>query len=70
MVAAGYTAVGEFHYVGLDEALAAADAATEAGVAFVLLYVAYGRGGIARFRQDSVAAYLDDVSACERSAPR
>ena len=36
MVAAGYTAVGEFHYVGLDEALAAADAATEAGVAFVL----------------------------------
>ena len=61
MVAAGYTAVGEFHYVGLDEALAAADAAAEAGVAFVLLYVAYGRGGIARFRQDSVVAYLDDV---------
>src|ERR1700730_11157607 len=26
---AGYTAVGEFHYIGLDEALAAAEAAEE-----------------------------------------
>jgi formimidoylglutamate deiminase len=58
MRAAGYTAVGEFHYLGLDEARAAADAAAEAGVALVLLYVAYARGGIDRFRQASVAEYL------------
>ena len=56
--AAGYTAVGEFHYLGLDEAHAAAEAAAEAGVALVVLHVAYGRGGIDRFRQESVAAYL------------
>ncbi len=61
MVAAGFTAVGEFHYVGLDEAQAAAEAAREAGIALRLLYVAYGRGGIGRFRQPSVAAYLDQV---------
>jgi formimidoylglutamate deiminase len=61
MRAAGYTAVGEFHYVGVDEALAAAEAAAEAGLAFVLLHVAYARGGIPRFRQDSVAAYLAEV---------
>jgi formimidoylglutamate deiminase len=59
--AAGYTAVGEFHYVGYEEALAAAEAAREARVALRLLYVAYGRGGIARFRQESVADYLDMV---------
>ena len=34
----GYTAVGEFHYLGLDEARAAAEAADEAGIAFVCLY--------------------------------
>jgi formimidoylglutamate deiminase len=61
MRAAGYTAVGEFHYVGVDEALAAAEAAAEAGLAFVLLHVAYARGGIPRFRQDSVADYLAEV---------
>ena len=59
--AAGYTAVGEFHYIGLPEALAAVDAAAEAGIELVLLYVAYARGGIARFRQESVAEYLDDL---------
>src|SRR3954453_18456281 len=59
--AAGYTAVGEFHYLGLDEGRAAAEAAAEAGVELVLLYVAYGRGGIERFRQESVAAYLGEV---------
>src|SRR5215218_5335502 len=59
--AAGYTAVGEFHYLGFDEALAAADAAGDAGIAFVLLYAAYGRGGLERFRQPSVSAYLRDV---------
>ena len=61
MRAAGYTAVGEFHYVGFDEARAAAEAAAEAGIAFVLLYAAYGRGGLDRFRQPSVEAYLEDV---------
>ncbi len=58
MLAAGYTAVGEFHYLGLDEAHAAAEAAEEAGIELVLLYVAYARGGIDRFRQASVAEYL------------
>ena len=60
---AGYTAVGEFHYLGFDEALAAAEAAEEAGIRLVLLYAAYGRGGIARFRQESVAEYLVQVDA-------
>jgi formimidoylglutamate deiminase len=56
--AAGYTAVGEFHYLGLAEAHAAAAAAHEAGIELVMLYVAYARGGIDRFRQPSVAEYL------------
>jgi formimidoylglutamate deiminase len=55
---AGYTAVGEFHYLGLAEAHAAAAAAAEAGIELVLLYAAYARGGIDRFRQASVAEYL------------
>jgi formimidoylglutamate deiminase len=55
---AGYTAVGEFHYLGLAEAHAAAAAAGEAEIGFVLLYVAYARGGIEKFRQASVAEYL------------
>ena len=62
-LAAGYTAVGEFHYLGLEEAVAAAEAAEEAGIAFVLLYVAYGRGGIERFRQESVADYLGQLES-------
>jgi formimidoylglutamate deiminase len=61
MRAAGYTAVGEFHYVGLAEAKAAAEAASAAGVELVLLYAAYGRGGLDRFRQSSPADYLDQV---------
>jgi len=56
--AAGYTAVGEFHYLGLPEAHAALDAAEEAGIAIVLLLSAYARGGLPRFRQDSPAEYL------------
>jgi formimidoylglutamate deiminase len=55
---AGYTAVGEFHYLGLAEARAAVDAAHDAGIEIVLLYAAYARGGIERFRQTSVAEYL------------
>ncbi|MGH3017574.1 MAG: amidohydrolase family protein [Gaiellaceae bacterium] len=59
--AGGYTAVGEFHYLGLAEAHAAAEAATAAGVELVMLYAAYGRDGLDRFRQETVAAYLRDI---------
>jgi len=59
----GYTAVGEFHYLGLDEARAAAAAAAEAGIAFVCLYTCYLRGGVERFRQGSVAEYLGQLEA-------
>ncbi len=61
MLAAGYTAVGEFHYLGFEQALAAAEAAGAAGIEFVLLYVAYARGGLERFRQPSAAEYLNQV---------
>jgi formimidoylglutamate deiminase len=61
MLGAGYTAVGEFHYLGLAEAHAAIDAAGEAGIAIALLHVAYARGGLDRFRQESAAAYLAQV---------
>jgi formimidoylglutamate deiminase len=61
MGAAGWTAVGEFHYLGFDEAHAAAEAAKAAGIRFVLLYAAYGRGGLDRFRQGSSAEYLRQV---------
>lgn len=61
MRAAGYTAVGEFHYLGLAEAFVAAEAAEAAGVELVLLHVAYARGGLPRFRQESVTAYLAEV---------
>ena len=61
MLGAGYRAVGEFHYLGLGEARAASEAAEEAGIAFVLLLAAYGRGGLPRMRQESVAAYLEHV---------
>ena len=59
--AAGYTAVGEFHYLGFDEALAAVEAAGEADIQIVLLVAAYGRGGLDRFRQESADAYLQQV---------
>jgi len=63
MLAAGYTAVGEFHYLGGAEARAAAAAAAEVGIAFVLLHVAYARGGLERSRQPSVAAFVEEVEA-------
>jgi formimidoylglutamate deiminase len=59
--AAGYTAVGEFHYLGFGEAVAAAEAADEAGIRIVLLLAAYARGGLPRFRQESPADYLRQV---------
>jgi formimidoylglutamate deiminase len=61
MRAAGYTAVGEFHYLGLPEARAAAEAAEEAGIEITLLLTAYARGGSPRFRQGSPDEYLRQV---------
>ena len=70
MRAAGYTAVGEFHYVGFAEAESAVAAAREAGVELVLLLAAYGRGGLDRFRQASVADYLRQVEALAAQGAR
>jgi formimidoylglutamate deiminase len=61
MLHSGYTAVGEFHYLGFEQALAVAEAAEEVGIELTLLYAAYGRGGIEQFRQESVTEYLDQV---------
>jgi formimidoylglutamate deiminase len=70
MLAAGYTAVGEFHYLGSAEAHAAVEAAAEAGIELVLLLAAYGRGGIDRFRQESVAEYLSQLEAVRETGVR
>jgi formimidoylglutamate deiminase len=67
---AGYTAVGEFHYLGFEEARAAVEAAGEAGIEIVLLYVAYARGGIDRFRQASVAEYLEQLESLRAAGIR
>ena len=67
MRAAGYTAVGEFHYLGAETALAAAEAAEEAGLGFVCLFAAYARGGLERMRQSSVAAYLEQLEGLRAS---
>ena len=61
MRAAGYTAVGEFHYLGLAEAHAAADAANATGIELTLLLSAYARGGLERFRQASVGDYVEQL---------
>ena len=74
MAAAGYGAVGEFHYVHhrpdatpYEEpnamAIAVAEAATAAGLRIVLLPAAYARGGHPRFRDASVDAFLARVDA-------
>ncbi len=70
MRAAGYTAVGEFHYLGLDEARAAVEAAAEAEIELVLLLAAYARGGLPRFRQASVADYLRQVESLRDAGVR
>jgi formimidoylglutamate deiminase len=70
MRASGFTAVGEFHYLGLPEARAAAEAAAEAGVELVLLLVAYARGGIDRFHQESAAAYLEELEQLRSTGVR
>jgi formimidoylglutamate deiminase len=66
----GYTAVGEFHYLGLDEARAASEAAEEAGIAFTCLYACYLRGGSPRFRQESVAHYLRELEELRAAGVR
>ena len=70
MLAAGYTAVGEFHYLGLAEAHAAVEAAAEAGIGLVLLLSAYARGGIERFRQASPADYLGQLESVRETGVR
>jgi len=70
LLEAGYSTVGEFHYLGFEEARAAAAAAAEAGIELVLLYAAYARGGIDRFRQDSVADYLRRLEALREDGIR
>jgi formimidoylglutamate deiminase len=70
MLAAGYKAVGEFHYLGLAEAHSAVEAAAEAGIEIVLLLAAYGRGGLERFRQGSVAEYLEQLEAMRAAGVR
>src|SRR5919197_1747958 len=67
---AGFTAVGEFHYLGVGEAHAAAEAAAEAGVELVLLYAAYARGGLPRFRQESAADYLRELEQLREAGLR
>ena len=70
MLSAGYTAVGEFHYLGLAEAHAAVEAAAEAGIELALLLSAYGRGGIERFRQASAAEYLSQLETLRETGAR
>ena len=70
MLAAGYTAVGEFHYLGLAEAHAAVEAAAEAGIELVLLLAAYGRGGLERSRQASSADYLLQLESVRATGVR
>jgi formimidoylglutamate deiminase len=70
MRAAGYTAVGEFHYLGFAEAEAAVEAADAAGIEFMLLLAAYGRGGLERFRQASVGEYLRQAEQLGESGVR
>jgi formimidoylglutamate deiminase len=62
--------VGEFHYLGLETARAAVEAASAAGVDLVLLYAAYARGGRERLRQVSVADYLHQVEALRADGVR
>ena len=70
MLAAGYTAVGEFHYLGVPEAYAAAQAAEAAGIELVLLHVAYARGGLPRFRQGSAMEYLAQLESLREAGLR
>jgi len=72
MLSAGYTSVTEFHYIHhqpngnpYDDpnalAKAVAQAAEAAGLRMLLLPVAYVRGGISRFRDASLDAFLERI---------
>ena len=72
MLSAGYTSVTEFHYVHHRPdgtpyedpnslAKAVAQGAEDAGIRLLLLPVAYARGGLSRFRDPSVQAFLQRV---------
>ena len=74
MLSAGYTSVTEFHYVHHrpdgttykdPNALAKAVvlASEDAGIRLLLLPVAYARGGLPRFRDQSVQSFLARVDA-------
>jgi formimidoylglutamate deiminase len=74
MLSAGYASVTEFHYVhhrpdGTSYrdpnalAKAVALAAEDAGIRLLLLPVAYARGGLPRFRDPTVQAFLQRVEA-------
>jgi formimidoylglutamate deiminase len=79
MLSAGYTSVTEFHYVhhqfdgkpyGDPNVLAKAiaEAAEDTGIRLLLLPVAYARGGVPRFRDPSLAVFLERVDALRRWA--
>jgi formimidoylglutamate deiminase len=72
MLSAGYTSVTEFHYIHHrpdgspyqdPNALAksVASAAEDTGIRLLLLPVGYARGGLSRFRDSSVQAFLERV---------
>lgn len=72
MLAAGYTSVTEFHYVHHrpdgtpyedpnEFAKAVTKAAESAGIRLRLIPVAYARGGLPRFRDESLDAFLERV---------
>jgi formimidoylglutamate deiminase len=74
MLSAGFTSVTEFHYVHHRPdgtpyedpnalARAVALAAEDTGIRLLLLPVAYARGGLPRFRDPSVQAFLQRVDA-------
>jgi formimidoylglutamate deiminase len=83
MLSAGFTSVTEFHYVHHRPdgtpyedpnalAKAVALAAEDAGIRLLLLPVAYARGGVPRFRDLSVQAFLsrvDDLEAWSEERP-
>ena len=83
MISAGYTSVTEFHYVhhrpdgtpyADPNALAKAVvlAAEDAGIRLLMLPVAYARGGLPRFRDASVEAFLrrvDDLREWSEGRP-
>ena len=75
MLAAGYGAVGEFHYVHHDPdgtpydepnalALAVAQAALDVGLPIVLIPAAYHRGGHPRFHDPDVESFLRASTRC------